>query len=99
MKNEIKNIQVLGSGCPTCKQMFEKTKKVAEELNLSVSVEYIDDISKLIEMGLMSSPVLVVNGLPVLVGGSYDKDSIKEALEIFMGKNFCGGSCHGCSHC
>ena len=99
MKNEIKNIQVLGSGCPTCKQLFEKTKKVVEELNLSISVEYVDDITKMIEMGLMSSPVLVVNDLPLLVGGGYSETDIKSALEIFTEERSCSGACHGCSHC
>ncbi|MCK9438897.1 MAG: thioredoxin family protein [Patescibacteria group bacterium] len=99
MKNEIKNIQVLGSGCPTCKQLFEKAKKAAKSLNLSVPVEYSDDISKLIEMGLMSSPVLTVNDLPVLVGGGYSEADIKSALEIFTEERSCSGACHNCSHC
>ena len=59
-------IQVLGSGCPTCKKLFEITKQAVAELKLKTEVEYITDIQKVVEMGVMSSPVLAVNGKPVL---------------------------------
>jgi small redox-active disulfide protein 2 len=70
------NIQVIGSGCPTCKKLFEITKQAVKELNLSEDVEYSTDISKIIEMGLMSSPVLAVNGKAVMVGFSPDIEKI-----------------------
>lgn len=99
MKNEIKSIQVLGSGCPACKQFLEKTKKAVKSLNLSVSVEHSDDPSKLTEMGIMSSPVLTINGLPILVGNVYSEADIKSALEMFTEERSCSGACHNCSHC
>ena len=74
------NVQVLGSGCPTCKKLYEVTQKAVKELNLSVKVEYITDITKIVEMGIMSSPVLAVNGKPVMVGFSNDVEKIKELI-------------------
>ena len=72
-------IQVLGSGCSTCKNLFELTKTAVKELQLDAEVEYSTDVSKIIEMGLMQSPVLAVDGHPVLIGsGSLDK--IKSVL-------------------
>ena len=73
-------IQVLGSGCATCKKLFELTKKAVEELNLKTEVEYITDIQKIVAMGLMQSPVLVVNDKPVLVGFSSDVEKIKSLI-------------------
>ena len=64
---EIK-IKVLGSGCPTCKKLYELNQEVIKELGLELKVEYITDISEIIAMGVMSVPVLVVNNKPVLVG-------------------------------
>ncbi|MGB9883205.1 MAG: thioredoxin family protein, partial [Microgenomates group bacterium] len=61
-------IQVLGSGCATCKALYELTKQAVEELGLKDEVEYITDISKIIEMGIMQSPVLAIDGKPVMVG-------------------------------
>ncbi len=73
-------IQVLGSGCETCKRLFEITQEIVNELNLDVKVDYITDISKIIELGIMQSPVLTVNGKPVLVGFIPNKEKIKDLI-------------------
>ena len=98
-------IQVLGSGCPTCKKLFELTKQAVEELKLKEEVEYVTDIQKIVEMGVMSSPVLAISGKPVLVG---ELPSVEKIVEIinnhFSGKSAekqsknggccsCGGKC------
>ncbi|MFA5750937.1 MAG: thioredoxin family protein [Candidatus Paceibacterota bacterium] len=74
-------IQVIGSGCPTCKKLFEITKEAVKALELSVEVEYIADIQKIIQMGLMKSPVLVINNKTVLVGFTGDIEKIKEIIK------------------
>jgi len=74
-------IQVLGSGCPTCKKLFELTKQAVEELKLSDEVEYITDIQKILEMGVMSSPVLAIDGKAVVVGSVPSIEKIKEVIE------------------
>jgi len=74
-------IQVLGSGCPTCKKLFELTKKAVEELGLKTEVEYITDIQKIIEMGVMSSPILAINGKPALAGSLPDIEKIKNMIK------------------
>jgi small redox-active disulfide protein 2 len=73
-------IQVLGSGCPTCKKLYELTQKAVDELNLNNKVEYITDVSKIIEMGVMSSPVLAVDGKPLMVGFVPDVEKVKSLL-------------------
>jgi len=83
MENKIK-IQVLGSGCPTCRKLFELTQKAVEDLGLKAEVEYSDDIQKILEMGLMSSPVLAINEKPVLVGFLPDTEKIKEIIKKFI---------------
>ena len=72
-------IQVLGSGCPTCKNLYELTKTAVAELRIKAEVEYSTDISKIVEMGLMESPVLAIDGKPVMVG-SGNIDKIKSVL-------------------
>lgn len=72
-------IQVLGSGCSTCKNLFELTKKAVEELKIKAEVEYSTDVSKIIEMGIMQSPVLAVNGKAVMIG-SGNLEKIKSVL-------------------
>jgi len=77
-------IQVLGSGCPTCKKLFELTKQAIEELGLKIEVEYITDIQRIVEMGVMSSPILAVDGKPAITGFLPDVEKIKETIKKFI---------------
>ena len=81
MKNNNINVQVLGSGCPTCRKLYELTKEVVAEMNLGTEVEYITDVQKIIEMGVMQSPVLAVNGKPVMTGFTPNKEKVKELIK------------------
>ncbi len=80
MSNKINSIQVLGSGCPTCKKLFELTKEAVSQLNLGAEVEYVADIQKIIELGVMSSPVLTINSNVVLAGQLPSLNKIKEII-------------------
>lgn len=76
-------IQVLGSGCPTCKKLYDLTKEVVAEMNNNAEIEYLTGVrgtSKIIELGAMSGPVLAVNNKIALIGFSPDKNKIKEAI-------------------
>ena len=77
-------IQVLGSGCPTCKKLYEMTKQAVEEAGLKEEVEYLtgqEGIQKIMEMGVMSSPVLAVDGKSVLTGFVDDVEKIKSLIQ------------------
>ena len=74
-------IQVLGSGCATCKKLFEITQKAVSELGLNEKVEHITDVQKIIAMGLMQSPVLAINEKPVLVGFTSDIEKVKKLIK------------------
>ena len=73
-------IQVLGSGCPTCKKLYEITQKAVSEMGMKEKVEYITDISKIVEMEVMQSPVLVVDGKP-MTGFTPDIEKIKSLIK------------------
>jgi len=92
-------IQVLGSGCPTCKKLFELTSNAVEELKIDTKVEYITDIQKIVELGVMSSPVLVIDGKVAIAGSVPSIEKIKEAVSGSKPQNdscsncSCGGKC------
>ena len=101
--NKINSIQVLGPGCPSCKKLLESTKQAVEEVGLGVTVEYITDIQKMLDMGVMSSPVLAINGQAVLAGQQPSVSEIKKILSSNdnqleeaskpTGGRSCGGNC------
>ncbi|OGG77977.1 hypothetical protein A3B35_02815 [Candidatus Kaiserbacteria bacterium RIFCSPLOWO2_01_FULL_54_24] len=79
-----KTIEVIGSGCPTCKKLYEITKQAVAELSLDTKVEYLtgqEGIQRIVEMGVMQSPVLAVNGKPALVGFNSDIEKVKQAIQ------------------
>ena len=93
--SKINSIQILGSGCPTCKKLFELAQRAVTELSIKTEVEYITDIQKIIELGVMSSPVLIINGKVALVGQLPSLDKIKEIIASCNQNNkcSCGGRC------
>ena len=95
------SIQVLGSGCPACKNLLKTVQKIAKELKIKTDVEYITDVSEMIKMGIMTSPVLVINGKPVLTGNGYSDEEIKNALlnNLSEEENNCSSCGCCCSDC
>jgi small redox-active disulfide protein 2 len=80
----IKNVQVIGSGCPTCKELFNRTREALLELKWQegedFTLEYVSDVMALIELNVMSSPALVIDGNPVLVGSIKGVEELKQIL-------------------
>ena len=77
-------IQVLGSGCPTCKRLYEITQKAVEELKLANPVEYlagVEGTQKIVELGCMSSPVLAIDDQVAMVGFTPDVEKIKDIIK------------------
>jgi len=76
-------VEVLGSGCPTCKKLYNITQEVISEMGDDLELEYITGLkgtSRIIELGAMSGPILVVNNKIAMIGFSPDKKKIKEAI-------------------
>ena len=67
-KGEICCIKVLGAGCKSCHEQYENVKQAVKDMGLSVEVEYITDMQKVMEYGVMSMPALVVNEKVVAMG-------------------------------
>lgn len=61
-------IKVLGAGCKTCHEQYENAKAAVAALGLSMEVEYITDMEKVMEYGVMSMPAIVVNDQVVSMG-------------------------------
>lgn len=91
-----KKIEVIGAGCPGCKKFYELVKEVSLEIDPNLKVEYNTDITKIVSLGIMSIPVLLVNDLPVIEGSTEDKDKIKKAItkeEVNNGDSECDCNC------
>ena len=74
-------IKVLGSGCASCHTLLENTKEAVKMMGLSVEVEYVTDMQKIMEYGVMSVPALVVNEKVVSMGRVLKTADVKKLLE------------------
>ena len=74
-------IQVLGPGCPKCKQLVEITEEIAKELNIEYDLEKITDVNDIMTYGVFMTPGLVVDGQVKSVGKIPSKEEIKNMLK------------------
>lgn len=74
-------IQILGTGCPKCKQLSENAEKAAKELGIQYELEKITDINKIMEFGVMMTPALAIDGQIKSVGKLLLPDEIKKLLK------------------
>ncbi len=76
----MKEIKVLGSGCPKCKKLEESTRAIAEEMNIEYNLEKITDLNKMMDFGVMMTPALIVDGEVKAVGKIPEKEDLKKML-------------------
>jgi small redox-active disulfide protein 2 len=55
-------IQILGVGCPKCRQTEANAKEAIRNLGIDASVEKITDINRIAGFGVISTPALAVDG-------------------------------------
>ena len=80
IKADINSIGMLGTGCPSCHALFENAKKAAGSLGLNTEVEYITDLQKIMEYGVMSVPALMINDKVVSTGKVLKAAEIEKLL-------------------
>ncbi len=73
-------IEILGVGCPKCKQLTVNTEAALKELNICAEIQKVTDIDKIIEYGVMMTPALAIDGTVVSAGKVLTKDEIKKIL-------------------
>ena len=76
----MKDILVLGTGCPKCSRLMELAQQSIAELGLDCSVKKVEDITEILSYGLLSPPGLVVAGELKMSGKLPSLDELKEML-------------------
>ncbi len=73
-------IEILGVGCPKCKQLTVNAEAAVKELNVSAEISKVTDIDQITGYGVMMTPALVVDAKVVASGKVLSKDEIKKIL-------------------
>jgi len=76
----VKKIQILGTGCPKCKQLTENAESAAKALGIEYEIEKVTDVNEMMTFGVMMTPALVVDGAVKVVGKVPNAEAIKALL-------------------
>ena len=57
----MKNIKVLGTGCSKCKNTIVLITQVAEQLEVAINLEKVEDPNQIMMYGVMSTPAVMVD--------------------------------------
>ena len=74
-------IEILGTGCSKCKALENNAKEALSIIGGFHSVEKVEDIMKIMEYSVVSTPGLVVDGVVKSTGKLLSVDEIVEILK------------------
>ena len=73
-------IEILGTGCPKCKKLFENAQEAVKILGTGAEVVKVEDIQKIMNAGIMITPALAVDGEVKSAGKVLSVDEIKKII-------------------
>ena len=77
----MKNIKILGTGCAKCKSTYDNVMKALNDLGTEANVEKVEDIMKIMEYNVLTTPVLMIDEVMKVKGRVADVNEIKEFLK------------------
>ncbi len=75
-------IEVLGPGCIRCKETFRVVTHVVQQAGLAAEVVKDESIERMLALGLMATPGVVVDGKVVFSGRIPKADELRQILGV-----------------
>ena len=69
-------IQILGGGCAKCIKLAENAQAAIDESGLDAQIEKITDSDRIMDMGVMITPALAIDGQVKSTGKVLEKSEI-----------------------
>jgi len=73
-------IEILGTGCPKCKKLFENAQEAVKNLGAAADVVKVEDIQQIMNAGVMITPAIAVDGEVKSAGKVLSADEIKKII-------------------
>jgi small redox-active disulfide protein 2 len=73
-------IQILGGGCAKCQKLAENAQAAINETGLEAVIEKITDSDRIMDMGVMFTPALAIDGEVKSTGKVLDKSEIARLI-------------------
>ena len=74
-------IEILGSGCPKCKQTEKNVRKAVEELGIKAEIVKVEDLQEIVNRGIIMTPAVFINGESKIKGRIRSPEDIKKLLQ------------------
>lgn len=74
-------IEILGTGCSKCKTLEEAAKLAVAQSGIFAQIEKVEDIMKIMEYGVMSTPALVIDGKVLSTGKTLTPAEIVDLIK------------------
>jgi small redox-active disulfide protein 2 len=74
-------VQILGSGCAKCKLLEQHAREAVAELGILAEVEKVTDLNTIVEMGVMMTPALAIDGVVKSAGRVLTKEQVASYLQ------------------
>lgn len=71
------NIKVLGSGCATCKAMYDNVAEIVRESGIEANVIKEEDLMQIMSYNVLSLPALIIDEKVVAKGPHKRKELVK----------------------
>jgi len=75
------DIKVLGAGCKGCTKTYELLESICKELNIDANLQKVQDAMEIMDLGVMSTPAVIIDDEIVHSGGTPDESTIRLWLE------------------
>jgi len=79
-------IEVLGTGCPKCKKLYELTSETLKELGVEAEIIKVEKIADIMKYNIMITPALVINGEVKVAGRIPTKAEITSWITTELSK-------------
>jgi small redox-active disulfide protein 2 len=80
------NIKILGPGCAKCHSLEKSVREAVKDLNIQADVEYVKDITKIMEYPILTTPGLVIDEKVVSSGKALSKEEVSKLITGALGK-------------
>ena len=74
-------IKVLGTGCPSCRALFNTVQEAVAQLGIEATVVKEEDLMNIMAYNVMSLPAIVVDEVVVSKGRKLNVEEVKALLK------------------
>ena len=73
-------LQILGTGCARCNMLETNVRAAVAEAGIDAEIEKVTDLDTMMDMGVMVTPALTLDGKVVSAGKVLTKDQVMQMI-------------------